>query len=564
MVRRIGNGKVAFFRFELDHGNAKRRKVALQELCALYRRGFVLSADQVTAFEATINGIVLQDKQDAKVVRWCLNALAQFGRLASSRLYVEAALTNFAGEPEIEAAGVAALCRMYRGSVSEIEALSHIDPVIWKLAALQNTDPAKIAIGDISIDIYKADPAVLRLALITVGLNKDIENLFHPKHKNAEFVRHLGQHDDSVVQQYSVWSVIENRRLTFEDLGIPIEMIERLAPNVQSKMYQLVAERDHDHRRRLDITSRGSIIAPDDAREGLARGVKDNYYDGLEEVTLDWFRQERHKPVREMLAEHIARFSNDCGPYEDLALEINEADPSLRSRLLLGAEGRPLYGKLKGMGSNDLLEGLEGPHDLPRTIREQAGKARSSMTRRVLMLTASPLDARRVRIDEEYRDVREKIQQITSPKIKLEFVLETAVRSTDLLTRLLNAEAEIFHFSGHASTKGLILEDASGASRLVDTAVIAGFFQQMAGTIKCAVLNACFTQDLANVIAAHIEVVIGCDSSVDDEAAIAFSRAFYQSLATGRSYKDSFVLAVADMKANGFATDAAKYHIKRR
>jgi hypothetical protein len=244
MARRIGSRQVAFFRFELDRGSAKRRKVALQELCALYRRGFVLSADQVTAFEVLINGIVLQDKQDAKVVRWCLNALAQFGRLASCRSYVEAALTNYAGDPEIEAAGVAALCRMYRGNVSDIEALGHIDPVIWKLAALQNTDPAKIGIGDISIEIYKAAPAVLRLGLITVGLNKDIENLFHPKHKNAEFVRHLGQHDDSVVQQYSVWSVIENRRLTFEDLGIPLDRIESLAPNVQSKMYQLVAERD--------------------------------------------------------------------------------------------------------------------------------------------------------------------------------------------------------------------------------------------------------------------------------------------------------------------------------
>jgi CHAT domain len=296
----------------------------------------------------------------------------------------------------------------------------------------------------------------------------------------------------------------------------------------------------------------------------LAKGIKENYYDGLEEVTLDWFRQERHKPIREILAEHIARFSNDCRPYEDLALKINETDPSLHSRLLLGAEGTPLYGKLKATGLNDLLEGLESPSDFLRTIREQADKARSPPSRKVLMLTASPLDATRVRIDEEYRDVRDRIQQITSPKIKLEFALETAVRTSDLLTRLLNAEAEIFHFSGHASTSGLILEDASGASKLVDRAAIAGFFQQMAGTIKCAVLNACSTQSLANVIAAHVEVVIGCDSTANDEAAIAFSRAFYQALATGKSYEDAFDLAINDMKANGFTTDAAKYHIKRR
>jgi hypothetical protein len=63
MARRIGSGKVAFFRFELERGDAKRKKVALQELCSLYRRGFVLSAEQATDFETIINGILLQDKQ---------------------------------------------------------------------------------------------------------------------------------------------------------------------------------------------------------------------------------------------------------------------------------------------------------------------------------------------------------------------------------------------------------------------------------------------------------------------------------------------------------------------
>ncbi len=378
----------------MDRGDAKRKKVALQELCALYRRGFILSAEETITFETTINGILLRDKQDLKVVRWCLNALAQFGHFTNSRIYVETALTSFAGHPEIEAAGVAALCHMFRGSVSDIEALAKIDPVIWKLAALQNTDPGKIQIGDVCIDIYAADPAVLRLGLITVGLNKDIENLFHPKHKNAEFVRHLGQHDDNVVQQYSVWSVIENRRLTFADLGIPLDSIERLAPNVQSKMYQLVAERDEDLQRRLDLTYRGSIAAPDDAREGLAKGIKDNYYDGLETVTIEWFQQEQHKPIREILAEHVARFSDECGPYEDLALEINEADESLRGRLLLGAEGKPLYGKLKGTESGRLFEGFDSPDYLPNIIRNRTIKPPSPLARRVLMLSASPLAGR--------------------------------------------------------------------------------------------------------------------------------------------------------------------------
>jgi hypothetical protein len=327
---------------------------------------------------------VLRDRQDPKVVRWCLNALAQFGRLESCRHYVEAALAKYAGDPEIQAGGIAALCRMYRGSVSDIEALAKIDPVIWKLAALQNTDPAKINLGSLSIDIYSASPAVLRLALITVGLNKDIEHLFHPRHTNAAFVRHLGQHDDNVVQQYSVWSVTENRRLTFNDLGIPVGKIASVSANVQAKMYQLVAERDVDMRRRLDVTYEGSLHASDEAREGLAKGVRKAYYDGLEGVTIDWFCQEQHSPVREMLAEHLASFADVCGPYEDMALEIYDSDPSLQSRLLLGAEGKAVYGKLRGMGPKDLFKGFVDTYDLARLVRERSLAASAPSRLKVL------------------------------------------------------------------------------------------------------------------------------------------------------------------------------------
>ena len=71
-----------------------------------------------------------------------------------------------------------------------------------------------------------------------------------------------------------------------------------MKPNVQSKLYQLVAERDPDFRRRLEITERGSCVAPDDAREGLAKGVKGHFYDGLEGVTLDWYGQEKNPVIR--------------------------------------------------------------------------------------------------------------------------------------------------------------------------------------------------------------------------------------------------------------------------
>src|SRR5688572_17143153 len=114
MSRKISTQQVAFLRYELERGDAKRKKSALQELCALYRGGRFLPIEVLDGFEALIDGLVLQGDQDLKVVRWCLNALAQFGRLANSRIYVETALREHAGDPEIEAAGVAAMCHMYR------------------------------------------------------------------------------------------------------------------------------------------------------------------------------------------------------------------------------------------------------------------------------------------------------------------------------------------------------------------------------------------------------------------------------------------------------------------
>jgi hypothetical protein len=562
MARRIRELQGAFLLFEITRGDARRKKIALQDLCSLYRRGFVLPSQQVDSIERAINGIVLQDGQDLKVVRWCLNALAQFGRLATCRTYVETALIKYTSDPEIQAAGVAALCRLYRGSVRDIAALRQIDPIIWKLAALQNTDPGKIDLGNLSIDIYNTNAAILRLALITVGLNKDIENLFHPKHSNAAFVRHLAQHDDNVVQQYSVWCVTENHRLGLQDLGIPLDKIETVAPNVQSKLFQLVAEKDSDTQRRLDVTYQGSLSNLVEAREGTAKGVKRHYYDGLEGVIIPWFRQEVSRPVRELLAEHIAAFAADCGPYEDLALETFETDEALQDRLLLGAEGKPLYGKLKAVGPRDLLEGIDAVNDIATAVRESASK--KSASRSVLMLTASPLDEEPLRLGAEYRDVSAGVKSIAQPKVNLKFLFQPAVRPRDILTHLLNAEPEIVHFSGHGTKGELVFEDEAGNASSLGTDAIASALKQMTRNLNCVVLNACDSDHLAERLATHVDVVIGCTAPIDDDAAITFSIGFYQAVAAGRSYAESFDFGLANLKTNGYSADVAKYRLRKR
>jgi hypothetical protein len=133
----------------------------------------------------------------------------------------------------------------------------------------------------------------------------------------------------------------------------------------------LVAERDSDARRRLALIEQGSFAAFDDAREGLAKGVRTSFFDGLEGVTLDWYEQEQHPAIRRHLAEHFARFADECGPYEEKVMQINEAEPQLRDRLLLGAEGKRLYSRLKAVQTRDLLAGLDDAFDLGRALRDR-------------------------------------------------------------------------------------------------------------------------------------------------------------------------------------------------
>lgn len=559
MRRKISDQQIAFLEFELTHGDAKTKKTALQNLAALYRRGSYIPQDKIVAIEGRINALLLVIGQDRKVVRWGLNALAQCGRWTSCQHYIEKALSIYKGDPEIEAAGVAALCRLLRGHTDDIEALNQIDPKLWKLAALQTCDPKTIDLGGLQIDIGRDDTEILKLALIIIGVNRDIEHLFHPKHSNGTFVKELCSHDDIIVQQYSVWSVTENVKLSLSDLGIRFDDIEKLSPNVQSKMYQLAAQRHPDMRMRLDLIAQGSSSRSEEAREGLSKGVRDHYFDGLEEIILPWFRQETSNDTRNILIEHIAKNSDACGPYHDFSLQIFGEEPKLQTRILLGAEGKPLYGQLKASQEPDLLSVIANPQDLAEMIRiSKMAKLKPKKT--VCMLMASPRGQQPLRLDEELRDALQKLRLVKEPEVSIEIISEWAVRLSDVTDHLLNAKPQIVHFSGHGGGGNIFVENALGEAQPLNAEGLAGLIDAV-GNIECVVLNACYSDDMSTAVKKHVKIVIGCDDSIDDRAAIVFTNSFYRTLSHGRNYVESFKMATADVSAQINPSEAAKYKI---
>jgi len=159
---------------------------------------------------------------------------------------------------------------------------------------------------------------------------------------------------------------------------------------------------------------------------------------------------------------------------------------------------------------------------------------------KILFLAANPKDTVRLRLDQEVRDIENKIL-LAQKKDQFILVNKSAVRIGDLQFHLNQEKPTIVHFSGHGTNEGrIILEDHLGSAKTVPPAALARVFKVLKDNIRCVVLNACFSSEQARAISQHIDCVVGMSSSISDEAAIAFASAFYLAIASERSIKNAF------------------------
>ena len=127
---------------------------------------------------------------------------------------------------------------------------------------------------------------------------------------------------------------------------------------------------------------------------------------------------------------------------------------------------------------------------------------------------------------------------------------------TDLQDVLQRFEPHIVHFSGHGSNAGeLILQDNAGKSRPVSPTALGKLFKVLKRNSRCVVLNACYSHDQAVAIAQHIDCVIGMSDAIGDEAATAFSGAFYQALAYGNDVNTAFELGLVQIDLDNLGED---------
>ncbi len=171
--------------------------------------------------------------------------------------------------------------------------------------------------------------------------------------------------------------------------------------------------------------------------------------------------------------------------------------------------------------------------------------------KRILLLSANPKNTTPLRVDEEMREIQEGLRRA---KHRENFVIETAqaVRYRDIRRAILDHEPNIVHFSGHgAGEEGLIFEDETGQSKLVEAEALAGLFELFADSIECVVLNACYSEIQAKAIAQHIPYVVGMDKAIDNKVAIEFAVGFYDGLGAGKSVEFAYKLGCNSIEIAG-------------
>jgi hypothetical protein len=174
---------------------------------------------------------------------------------------------------------------------------------------------------------------------------------------------------------------------------------------------------------------------------------------------------------------------------------------------------------------------------------------------KVIFFAANPIDQTQLRLDEEIRAIEGKIRA-SEHRDSVDLVSKWAVRPDDLLQALNQHDPHIVHFSGHGSdAEEIVFQDNEGATKLVTKNAIVQLFNAMAGNVRVIVFNTCFSAAQAVAVTQYIDVAIGMNDSIGDEAARVFAAQFYSAIGFGRSIGEAFDQAKVALMLENIAED---------
>jgi len=150
----------------------------------------------------------------------------------------------------------------------------------------------------------------------------------------------------------------------------------------------------------------------------------------------------------------------------------------------------------------------------------------------VLVVFANPRGTSSLKLSTEDRVIRESIR-LSRYRNDISLTIKHATTVHDLRRSLLDEDFQIVHISGHGTGSGLVLEDDAGGIYVPPQQALADLFQAYK-SIQCVILNACYSISQGELMSLGIPFTIGMEGSISDEAAIEFSRGFYDAIGAKR------------------------------
>lgn len=151
----------------------------------------------------------------------------------------------------------------------------------------------------------------------------------------------------------------------------------------------------------------------------------------------------------------------------------------------------------------------------------------------VLVVFANPRGTSSLRLGSEDRVIRESVK-LSRYRDNISLTIRHATTVHDLRRSLLDESFQVVHISGHGTGMGLVLEDELGGMYVVPQHALADLFQAYSPPIQCVILNACYSISQGQLTSLGVPFTIAMEGPISDEAAIEFSRGFYDAIGAGR------------------------------
>lgn len=189
----------------------------------------------------------------------------------------------------------------------------------------------------------------------------------------------------------------------------------------------------------------------------------------------------------------------------------------------------------------------------------------------ILFLAADPAGTTRLALGEECAAIEDELR-MTPGRDDFDFRSKWAVSVDQMMRHLNEWQPAVLHFSGHGDRAGLrfraehepaapprrdLVAEGSGGiqlhgercPRLVSDRALAQMIAAAAPSTKVVVLNACFSDAVAEPLRHVVDCVVGMSGAIGDEAARAFAVGFYRALGNGRSVGNAVAQAIATLAA---------------